>query len=311
MDIFPNITDWLGNPGYTGNGSTIHEQIQCYSLPYGAWGFASHILTYYTVICLFKGRRPSSPCFELSSSRAAMIWDVTLGGLAFLSTVTLASLTIVRCKNSWQFVLIAVWKLVLSVAITGMTVHAGIISVRGPNSPARTTALKRWRDDADWNHEADGDEMRLLPAEPDHQAQPTRPQENPYMKLLGWVLLYILGALVGFVGLMDLVRQNLYQIPVLQTVSIVFLSVFAGCTAMVVLVVVISAWKGNNSAVVAVGGGIAFVVWATVILTVLSALFSDWALAAMVGDLIGTPSDQNRAVYYSYWVFKRLPMASW
>lgn len=31
---------------------------QCYSLPYGALGFISHILTYYSVICYVRGIQP-------------------------------------------------------------------------------------------------------------------------------------------------------------------------------------------------------------------------------------------------------------
>jgi hypothetical protein len=80
INLNVNVTDWLDNPGYH-NGGTIQEQIQCYALPYGAWGFASHILTYYTVICLAKGISPALPWRELERRN----WNVFLGvsGMAF------------------------------------------------------------------------------------------------------------------------------------------------------------------------------------------------------------------------------------
>jgi hypothetical protein len=41
----------------------LPTEIACYSLPYSGLGFASHVLTYYTV-CLGYGRKPLWPSFK-------------------------------------------------------------------------------------------------------------------------------------------------------------------------------------------------------------------------------------------------------
>jgi hypothetical protein len=53
-------------------GSTIQGEMQCYSLPYGGLGFASHILTYYTVGLIWAGKRPLKPWKDLDWAK----WDV-------------------------------------------------------------------------------------------------------------------------------------------------------------------------------------------------------------------------------------------
>ena len=41
--------------------AVLRIEITCYTLPYGGLGFASHILTYYTLFMLFSGRQPLRP----------------------------------------------------------------------------------------------------------------------------------------------------------------------------------------------------------------------------------------------------------
>ena len=37
------------------------SQITCYALPYGGIGFLSHVLTYYSIVCIGIGVRPIMP----------------------------------------------------------------------------------------------------------------------------------------------------------------------------------------------------------------------------------------------------------
>ena len=91
-------------------GATISDALKCYSLPYGGIGFLSHILTYWTILCLGFGRKPYWPWSRLSAGK----FDVCLSSLQVVATVSIAILTIARCRSRWQFVCIAVWKLVMS-----------------------------------------------------------------------------------------------------------------------------------------------------------------------------------------------------
>src|SRR5262245_4249847 len=99
-----SIADWLNNPGYH-YGGTPREQIRCYALPFGAIGFSSHVLTYLTVLCLTNGRSPWFPCTRLRWRR----FNLGLGYLGLIITLPLTVLTMVRCRKSWSFILIAVW----------------------------------------------------------------------------------------------------------------------------------------------------------------------------------------------------------
>ncbi|TFK72844.1 hypothetical protein BDN72DRAFT_957022 [Pluteus cervinus] len=85
-------------------------EMACYSLPYGALGFISHILTYYTVFCLWFGRKPLWPFSPVSYSRI----DIVLGVVSLVVSTAMTIVTLVRCRNSWQLLTIAVWKLTIS-----------------------------------------------------------------------------------------------------------------------------------------------------------------------------------------------------
>jgi hypothetical protein len=43
------------------NGTTLTDEIQCYSIPYGLVGFIFHLASYYTLIITALGRKPLRP----------------------------------------------------------------------------------------------------------------------------------------------------------------------------------------------------------------------------------------------------------
>jgi hypothetical protein len=43
------------------NGTTLLDEIQYYSIPYGLVGFISHLASYYTLAITAAGRRPLAP----------------------------------------------------------------------------------------------------------------------------------------------------------------------------------------------------------------------------------------------------------
>ena len=53
-----------------------------------------------------------------------------------------------------------------------------------------------------------------------------------------------------------------------------------------------------------------FVITSSIFIT-LSALYSDWCLGLMLGDLRGVPSSDNAPLYWTYFAAKRLSMLSW
>jgi hypothetical protein len=51
---------------------------------------------------------------------------------------------------------------------------------------------------------------------------------------------------------------------------------------------------------------VTLIIW----VTMLAAFYSDMALGAMTNDLVGAPSDENKYLYWTYFIAKRIPFFS-
>ncbi|KAK0627467.1 hypothetical protein B0T14DRAFT_474270 [Immersiella caudata] len=292
-----SLNDWLNNPPYA-NGGTIQEQITCYALPYGAIGFSSHILTYLTVLALSLGRDPLMPWRPLRHK-----WlDIGIAVSSFCIGLTMTVLTMVRCRNTWPFILIAVWKQVFSTTLTVMAVHAA----REPqNRPQHRP-----------QHRYPPRNYNVILEQPNYQER--------FRNIWWWCIPYSLGAIVGAVGILALVKNNISSNHQLQIIT----GVFGGVGLVLVLADVGIYWlasrrsgqdelryyggdseigklvaKAANSILVLVGASL-------FVGTLLFAFYSDWALAALAGDIVGRPTRDNAVYYWLYFAAKRLPMLS-
>jgi hypothetical protein len=119
-------------------GSNSNE-IQCYALPYGGIGFLSHLLTYWAIFCLYFGRKPLWP-----SSSTEYSWpDLGLGKFSLFTTVAMSIISMVHCKNAWQFVLLATLKLTLSVFLGSVAINGSFTLMKeGPRREAVRLLLK-------------------------------------------------------------------------------------------------------------------------------------------------------------------------
>lgn len=113
----------LSEPWLPVRGPTLQDEIKCYSLPYGGIGFASHALTYYTLLMLSAGRSPWR-FKELTATK----FDTALAVIQLVGTVAMASFTIARCRDRWEFVLIAVWKLLFSLEVSVWAMVAAFVA---------------------------------------------------------------------------------------------------------------------------------------------------------------------------------------
>jgi hypothetical protein len=128
--------------------------------------------------------------------------------------------------------------------------------------------------------------------------------------LLG-MLPYAITTVVGMVGLFDIVHQTfgsnrdvrLLTYALIVALVLVLASVVLLCTACCGLHVWAACYSVPIAFVVTVGALIAVLVF-----------YSDLVIAAIEGDWLGVPSDDNKQAHVSYWVYyiaKRLPMLSW
>ncbi|TFK69632.1 hypothetical protein BDN72DRAFT_840114 [Pluteus cervinus] len=264
----------------------LSEEIACYSLPYGGLGFVSHLLTYYTVTCLCAGRRPLWPLHKINASRL----DIVLGLVSLCVTTAMGVITLVRCRHSWQLFTIGIWKL----GINGRDLPRNE-GVSIPELPTRRVSPRK--------------ENAFT------VALGAILNASPYTISLWWGVLYVHCMYVGLAGLIALLVKHW------STASGSFIGLTVTWSCITVLATVGSYLFADRitpkglgphsryetredeiSLGSAYGVGLSFIV--------LSALYCDWALGIMTGNLAGLPSKDNSALYWTYFLFKRLTMFS-
>jgi len=265
-------------------GTNLPTEIACYNLPYGGLGFASHVLTYYTIACLAYGRRPLWPFKQIKNGK----YDLVLAGLAFLGGLIFSTITMVRCRNHWQLLVLGVWKFSMSLfnAIVGAHVAYKNFVEAGGQIGCGTT-----------NQVGSGAGSQAG----------VQIDEKPIIRLevFYWFAIYVPGMMAGFAGLMSLIAENWDASPKLRIVVVVF-----GVPALICVVLILGGvFLGNTNGCFAVTArwGLKILLPAFVILSV---FFGDWAIGAMANNLAGIPTS-DQGLYYVYWISKRFTMLSW
>jgi hypothetical protein len=114
--------------------------------------------------------------------------------------------------------------------------------------------------------------------------------------------------IAGMSGLMSLVSKTADKIPQVLGLTLAFYAIVGASLIISILTMMIICWWGGGSpGKVALTG---CVVTLTLFI-VLSAFYSDWCLGLMLNNLLGTPSSDKSAFYWTYFVAKRLSMFSW
>jgi len=271
-------------------GSTPQEEMQCYNLPYGALGFISHLITYYTLVCLWRRVRPMWPTKKMNSWK----WDVFVGIWAFIIPVMIAIFTIVRCRNRWEFLTLGIWKMFMS-AMLGCSTIAAALSTRPIDGVIPTTT-------------SDGPQTSKDTSQ--YEMSATRKRKN-YSS--AWLLLYLPGLITGMFGLIFLVREN-WNIRAVQLITYIMWSVLGGLTLLGGCGALFNimkkeglGWKTLSAFTTLLGGFTTLLGGAEL---VVGALYSDWILGAIAGNYGGVPSGDNVWLYWGYIVAKKLPLGS-
>ena len=109
-----------------GNTQETISQITCYILPYGGIGILSHVPTYYCIICVGIGVRPTMPwrptSFKFLNVITAIISPIT----SFMPAIT----ALARRHKEWQHLLLATWRLLPSRTINITGIRRGLIGNR-------------------------------------------------------------------------------------------------------------------------------------------------------------------------------------
>jgi hypothetical protein len=281
----PNVlTDiLLPTPNVTGGPA---GEIQCYALPYGVVGIISHLLTYWTFAWIAVGKAPLWPGHPLDS------WaiDLLLAIATLFTCIPTGSLTIYRCRLSWHFVLISVWKLVTSVSMACISIHRCIlIRQETPRSGHKGPRALFTR------------------------AQTT---ETKSLKPLIWIGLFIAGTIVGMFGLCSLLWTSFRQDATVKTLTYGF------AAPVILLPTCVAIYWYLHHATHDDEGGLKALILATtntfkgamvsfiVVFGFFSTLYADLVLGAIANNLLGLPSGDFAPLYWLWFVAKRLPMLS-
>jgi len=288
--------------------------IACYSLPYGGIGFASHVLTYWSMGCLFFGRKPFTPWRRVHHHR----WNRILGCATLVATIVATSLSIHNCLGDWPFVALGVWMLTTSIASSAMAVWMPYFY------RSRLPAGGGGGDNIELDYFGYHGHEAMQYAPPHTPAGP----EGIESRRPRW---------------RDIIRESAGAKWLLALVLLLW---FAGCLAGIVAVWWVSSWRydyetqhgtGPMTVVSIVFGGLCFfplawlgfksylsgqccsegeccsgMVLSVPFICVFALFWMDWALAIITGNLAGSPGNDRRiqAIFWIYFLAKRLPLFS-
>ena len=253
-------------------------------------GFVSHVLTYYAIGCLWAARSPLWPARRVNHSK----FDLLLGVCGVTLSSGIAIFTIVSCKNSWQLLVIAVWKMSMSLLNGCTAIHAAHLAMKDGYKAVAHPEKTAW-----WI---------LL-------CMYSASSQTLIDKLTYPPLVDVPGMFAGISGLMSLVVQHLDNVGV-RKLTIAFYSIIG----IGVLIFLIGMFRGVSRKAKSVDeedgekvwywgiGGFGF---SFTLFTILAAFYGDWALGMLVHNLVGLPSGDNSGLYWSYWLAKRLTLFSW
>jgi hypothetical protein len=225
------------------------------------------------------GVKPLVPWVRLSHSK----FDLVVAICSLLGSSINAVIVMARCRREWQFLLLALWKLGLSTTIGCMSIHRAL--------------LVRYKDN--------GENSKL-----------------PF----SWLSVYAISIVLGLTGLLSLVRQQ-WDISHVRYVTVAFWGTAAGLAFIGVL---LSRRSGHYSPIhhspihhspihhspihhspIHHSPIMNFVQNALALTSIFAALYSDWVLGVITGNLVGAPSGDVRVIYWIYWIYfaaKRLPL---
>ncbi|KAF7973496.1 hypothetical protein HWV62_3412 [Athelia sp. TMB] len=180
------------------------EISKCYGIPYGAFGFISHVITFYTLVCAITHKRWYAPWKDSSEDKdmgcCFGCLDVPFRFMTLIFklmiTIALSAYTIYECRGAYR--LLAVWKLLI-------TCFDG--------------ATEKWI----VRHENPGAHM---------------------LYAIQFVLLFIPGVGVGIAGIKDLAEKYWHSTHSLHTLTWVFVGVFSFLVVIGIIITILDGFRG-------------------------------------------------------------------
>lgn len=97
--------------------------MQCYSLPFGVIGMASHFLSRCTLLWIWEGRSPLKPHRPIKRHP----WRGTIiGSIILICSIVLANFAYVRCRNNRALSWVVIWRAFQSILLGCSVIIASI-----------------------------------------------------------------------------------------------------------------------------------------------------------------------------------------
>ncbi|KAK0716742.1 hypothetical protein B0T26DRAFT_646628 [Lasiosphaeria miniovina] len=300
-----------------GTPGSLHDEIECYNLPYGGLGFLSNVLTYLNILLVAAGVSPlkifTGGFICSKSSRVSACWAAPILPVAsLLFTVPIAIYTTYSCRRSWELVLIAIWRTTLTLTVNLMEIHCWRAMGNWEKSARRDVETAQAGLQSGEDYEMYGYEARDRPGRTANEITVTPKRKGRgYMKetakTLLWALIYCLGIVVGTIGLLSLVVKTFNSSRNVKIVTGVFIGVL-GIGVLCALVIGGFAAVRVGAPVIALGSTISGVAGLILGLELLVAVCGDFILAAIADNWSGVPGSSHPYIYWIYFAAKRLPM---
>ena len=309
--------------------SGLMAEIKCYALPYGALGILSHILTTWTMAWISVGKIPLWPWHDINSYKV----DLILAAITLVTTVPVAAVTINRCRLSWHFILIGVWKLITSVSLSCVTIHRALIIRRSgvqqkgrlgaqlinhPNHYPQTAYSPLGTPYASPNPGKQGlythgNNTSFFSSDTGASASPQHPKGN--IGPLYWLILYLAGTIAGMVGLLALIYTSFRHNRDVRSLTYGF-----GLVLIILPITTAFYWYKKHLELLQRGTGAlgqaslhtiggALIAFAAVF-GFFSALYSDLVLGAIAEKWSGAPTEDYAGLYWTWFIAKRTMLLS-
>lgn len=224
-----------------------------------------------------------------------------------------------RCRLSWHFLLISIWKLVTSVSVACIAIHRCLIlrrEDRRPSPPSHESVFQHEDYSSGYLLQSPYPRPSNGPRQIS-QSSDNHPRNSKKTNLapLHWLFLYLAGTVVGMTGLCSLLWTSFREDKAVQHLTYGF------AAPMVIIPVLVAIyWYGEHC----FGGTsgccglltayehtfksacVAFVV----MFGFLSALYGDLILGVIADNVTGFPSSDIAPLYWVWFIAKRVPMLS-
>jgi hypothetical protein len=252
------------------NAKNLREHIEVYGIPYGVLGAVSHGLTFYVILCHFFGRRPLLPWMALEKER----WNIAAVTVSSVISIILSGVTMARTRGSHPLLILAGMQIILHALIDIIHIHRMLVG-----SPGWSNSTSIWAVPllvvsffsiyAFYEFPCKSRWINSQTSETNVQFT-VEDSDGRVGSLFGSAIFIVLIVWIGLTGFATLIN--------------IFVCIFS---------------KFKKTSPFAISA---------VLLSCGLFWFGDFCMAIVSRSTIGTPSDQVRVLYWTYWVVERIPL---